>query len=110
MQGNVNTYKKKSRSIISRNYKDMDVEAFMSKIENKLNNIVGNDVNVLANEAVNIIVNCLDEVAPRRKIIMRDRWQGGQWFSEEIHETIKQRDHAHKRARLTKERADWEVF
>jgi len=55
----------------------MDVEAFMSKIDNKLNNIVGNDVNVLANAAVNVIVNCLDEVAPRREIILRDREDNG---------------------------------
>jgi len=32
----------------------------------------------LANVAINVIVECFDEMAPRREVMLRDRWQGKQ--------------------------------
>jgi len=68
LQWNVNVKKKKNRSILCRDYKEMDVDEFMRKIDSKLNDIENNYVNALANVAINVIVEYLDEMAPRKKV------------------------------------------
>jgi len=52
----------------------MNMDEFLSKINCKLNNIEGNEVNALANVAINVIIECLDEVAPSKEVTLRDRW------------------------------------
>jgi len=49
-----------------------------------LNSIEGDSVTALVNLTINVIAEYLDDVAPRRKVILRDRWQGKQWFSDAI--------------------------
>jgi len=88
----------------------MDVEKFIRMIDSNLNSIEGDSVNALANLAINVIVGSLDEVAPRRKVILRDRWQGKQWFSDAIRQIIKQRDETYKLARISKSEKDWDLF
>jgi len=110
LQWNVDIEWRKSRSIISRNYKGMDVETFMTKIDTRLSCIEGNDTNTLANAAVKVMVECLDEEAPAREVALRDKWQGKQWFTGEILEMVKQRDDAYRLARTRKEKNDWEMY
>jgi len=50
--------------------------------DSDLNSIEDDSVNALANLAINVIVEDLDEVASRRKVILQDRWQEKQWFSD----------------------------
>jgi len=78
LQWNVNVKKRENRTIVCKDYRNMDMEKFIRMIDSNLNSIEGDSVNALANLAINVIVDSLDEVAPRRKIIMRDRWQGKQ--------------------------------
>ena len=44
-------------------------------IECNVNILEGNNVNDLANLTINAIVKCLDEVASRKKIILRNKWR-----------------------------------
>jgi len=88
----------------------MDVEKFIRMIYSHLNSIEDDSVNALTNLAINVIVESLDEAAPRRKVILRDRWQDKQWFSDAIRQIIKQRDETYKLAQTSKNEKDWDLF
>jgi len=53
-------------------------EKFIRMIDSNLNSIEGDIVNTLVNLAINVIVESLDEIARRKKVIIRDKWQGKQ--------------------------------
>jgi len=110
LQWNINVKKRENRTIVCRDYRNMDMEKFIRMIDSNLNGIEGDSVNALANLAINVIVDSLDEVAPKRKIIMQDRWQSKQWFSDTICQIIKQRDETYKLARTSKSEKDWDLF
>jgi len=55
-----------------------------------------------------MIVKCIDTVAPRREIKLQNKWQGKQWFSEEIRQ--RQQDETYKVARTSRSTSDWELF
>jgi len=107
---NVKVKEAENRTIICRNYKRMNVEKFMEMIDNSVNVIEDNNVDALANSIVNAIVKCLDKVAPREKIILRNKIQGKQWFSDEIRQLIKQRDETYKLARTGKSEQTWKLY
>jgi len=107
---NVKVKEAENRTIVCRNYKRMNVEKFMEIIDNSVNVIEDNNVDALANLTVNAIVKCLDKVAPREKIILRNKTQGKQWFSDEIWQLIKQRDETYKLARTSKSEETWKLY
>lgn len=43
-------------------------------------------------------------------VIFKNKWQGKQWFSEDIYRLIKQRDIAFETARISKKSEDWDLF
>jgi len=106
---NVRVKEAENRTIVCRNYKKMNVKKFMEMIDNCVNVIEDNNVDALANLTVNAIVKCLDEVAPKKKIILRNKTQGKQWFSE-IWQLIKQRDETYKLARTSKSEDTWRLY
>lgn len=110
LQWNVSAKKKENRTIVCRDYRNIDVEKYIKMIDKNLNSIEGGSVSALANLTISVIVECLDEVAPRKRVILRDRWQGKQWFSEAIRQMVKQRDETYKLARTSKSENDWELF
>jgi len=69
--------KRENRTIVCRDYMSMD-EKFIRMIDSNLNSIEGDIVNTLVNLAINVIVESLDEIARRKKVIIRDKWQGKQ--------------------------------
>ena len=96
-----------------RNYKQMDKEKFARLIKNEFNMVnTMNDstVSELANLAISKIVHCLNLTAPIKRSRIKHNKQRNGWFTEEIHCLIRNRDEAHKIARLTKSREDWEIF
>lgn len=91
----------------------MDVEEFLRLVDTSINNIditEDSNVNTLADLAIDMIIKCLDTVAPNRKIKLQNKWLGKQWFSDEIRQILRQRDKAYETARISKSNADWELF
>lgn len=96
-----------NRTIMCRNYKRMNVDEYRRLVDINLNAIESNNANDLANLAVHVIVKCVDVAAPKQRIKIRDKWKGKQRFSEEIRQSIKQRDEAYKIARISNSDVDW---
>jgi hypothetical protein len=107
---NICVKEKANRTIVCRDYKRMNVDEFMEMVSIGLDAIEDNTVDVMASSAVNTIIECLDKVAPKKKIKLQSKWQEKQWFSEEIRQILKQRDEAYKLARLIKSNEEWELF
>ena len=91
-----------NRTIMYRNYKRLNMDEFRRLVDTNLNAIESNNANDLANLAVHVIIKCLDVVAPKQRIKIKDKWKGRQWFSEEIRQSIRQRDEACKTARISR--------
>lgn len=102
--------KEQDKIIVRRDYKRMDVNKFKEMIDKHLNAIEGDSINILANIAISTIINCLDTVAPPKTIVIKNKWQGKQWYTEYIDQMIKQRDKAYKTARISKCKEDWDLF
>lgn len=107
---NVKLAVNENKIITYRDYKRMDINEFKRKISYCLNAIEGDNINILANSAVKEIINCIDLMAPQKTTLLKRNWQGKQWFCEYIYQLIKERDEAHKVARISKNECDWEVF
>ncbi|CAL1680966.1 unnamed protein product [Lasius platythorax] len=107
---NRNEIEKKSKLIVRRDYKCMDVEEFKRMISAQLNVMDGDSIELVANSAINVIVNSLDKVAPRKAIVLKEKWKGKQWFSGNVYCLAKQRDTAYRVARISKNVNDWELF
>lgn len=107
---NLEEYVGKNKVITYRDYKRMDREKFKEQISVGLDVIEGDNVNVLANFLVKEIIRCLDEVAPLKTILVKQKWQGKSWYGEDIKLMIRQRDEAYKVARIRNSKEDWEVF
>lgn len=99
-----------NKVITYRDYKRMDREKFKEMVRNGLDTIEGDSVNTLANLTVKEIIRCLDITAPLRTMVLGQKSQGKRWFCEEIQVTIKHRNEAYKRARISKTEEDWEIF
>lgn len=63
----------------------MDVEEFKRMVSAQLNVIDGGNIEVIANAAINMIVNNLDKIAPRKMIVLKEKWKTKQWFSGNIY-------------------------
>lgn len=94
--------KEQDKIIIRRDYKRMDIIKFKEMIERHMSAIEGDSINIVANIAISKIIKCLDIVAPPKRIVIKNKWQGKQWYSEYIDQMIKQRDKAYKTARISK--------
>ena len=102
-----------TRLLTYRNYKQMDKKEFARLINNEfklLNNSDNSSVDELANLAISKIVHCLDLTAPIKRVRIKHYKQRNSWFTEDICCLIKQRDEAHRIARVTKSKEDWEMF
>ena len=88
--------------IVRRDYKRMNLLKFMRIVASELKKVKENGMNEMANEAINVIVKCLDIVAPKKTILIRKEWQGKSWFNEDIHDQMQFRDMAYKTARINK--------
>lgn len=102
--------KEQDKIIVRRDYKRMNINKFKEMIDEHLNAIEGDSITILANIAISMIINCLDAVAPPKIIVIKNKWQGKQWYSEFIDLMIKQRDKAYKTARISKSKDDWDLF
>lgn len=100
----------KNNIIIRRDYKRLDVDEFKKIINVYFNAIERESINILANLAIKAIIKCLDMVAPPKIITLKNKWQGKQWYTEYIYHSIKQRDNGYKTVRISKSKADWELF
>jgi len=98
------------RKMVWRDYKKMNIVRFMALVESELEKVEENSINEMANGAVIAIVKCLDIVAPRKKILIRMKWQGKSWFSYEIYRQMQQRDMTYRAARISKCWEDWEKY
>jgi len=88
----------------------MDADEFKRLIELNVNVSEGDNINEIARLMIDSIVKYIDIVAPRKLIVIKNKWQGKQWFSENIYKFINQRDIAHKAARMSNSRKDWDLF
>lgn len=43
-------------------------------------------------------------------VVLKNKWQGKQWYSEYIYQIIKLRNAAYKAARISENKDDWELF
>jgi hypothetical protein len=106
---NVKLVAHENKIITYRDYKRMDIDKFKRMISTCLDAIEGDSINILASLAVKEIIKCLNLTAPQKTILLRQKWQGKQWFGEYIQQLIKERDNAHKVARTSNNECDWEV-
>jgi len=107
---NIGEAKGGNQRILYRDYKRMDVDTFKSLIDLNININEDDSINEIASRIVDTIVECIDVVAPRRSIVIKNKRQGKQWFSEDIYELLNQRDLAHRAARLNSRSEDWILF
>src|SRR5580765_2494273 len=107
---NVSSAVNSNSRCVYRDYKRMDVDEFKRVIHLRFGAIEDGDVNDLANSAINSIVECLDNVAPIKCIKIPHKWQGKQWFSEEIRQHLRLRNEAHREARISGNKDKWELF
>lgn len=107
---NESAKERKGREITCRDYKKIDMDKFLGLNDNNLVNIQADDVDDLADSVIGLIVRSLDEVAPKRNIIIRNKSQGKEWFTKELHKMIKQRDEAYKLARISKSDDKWKMY
>lgn len=99
-----------NRVIKYRDYKRMDLEKFKGMIRSELDTIEGDNVNTLGNLMVQEIIKCLDEMAPLKTIVLRQKWQGKHWYCEKVKLMIKRRDEVYKVAHVSKTEEDWKIF
>lgn len=56
---------------------------------------------ILMNLTISSIVECLDIVAPKRRVRIQNKWQRKQWFTDEVRQSVRQRNEAYKIARIS---------
>jgi len=88
----------------------MDVYTFKGLIDLNININEDDSINEIASRMVDTIVECIHIVAPRRSIVIKNKRQGKQWFSEDIYELMNQRDLAHTAVRLSSRSENWILF
>jgi len=98
------------KKMVRRDYKRMNIVRFMALVGSELGKVEEDGINEMANGAVIAIVKCLDIVAPRKEILIRKKWQGKSWFSDEIYRQMQQRDMTYRAARISKCWEDWEKY
>jgi len=59
---------------------------------------------------VDTIVACIDIVALKKPIVIKNKWQEKQWFSEDIYKLMNYRDLAHRAKRLNNSSKEWDLF
>jgi len=106
LNGNINEVKGGNQRIFCRDYKRMDVDTFKRLIELNININEEESINKIANRMVDTIIECIDIVAPKKPIVIKNKWQGKQWFLEDIYKLMNQRDLAHRAARLSSSSED----
>jgi len=110
LNGNINEVKGGKQKILCRDYKRMDVDTFKRLIELNININEEESINEVADRVVDTIVECIDIVAPKKSIVIKNKWQGKQWFSEDIYELMNQRNLAHRVARSNNSSKEWNLF
>lgn len=98
------------RRIVYRDYERLNVDRFKRLVVSSINGIIENNVHTMADKIVGEIVYSLDQVAPEKVVVLKDKWKGKQWFTQDVYNLIKQRDKAYKVACVSKNRKDWETF
>jgi len=88
LKWNIKEAKGGNQRILYRDYKRMDVVTFKGLIDLNVNINEDESINEIASRMVDTIVECVDIVAPRKSIVIKKKWQGKQWFSEDIHELM----------------------
>ncbi|RLU18430.1 hypothetical protein DMN91_008787 [Ooceraea biroi] len=73
-----------NKLISYRDYKRMDINKFKGMIRSGLDAIEGDNINM--------------------------KWQGKQWYCEDVYQAIRQRDEAHRVARVSGNGEDWKIF
>jgi len=110
LNGNINEAKGGNQRILYRDYKRMDVDTFKKLIELNININEEKSINEIASRMVDTTVECIDIVAPEKPIVIKNKWQEKQWFSEDIYKLMNQRDLAHRAVRLSSSSEDWILF
>jgi len=85
------------------------VDKFKRLIELNINVNEEESINEIASH-IDTIVEYIDIVAPKKPIVIKNKWQGKQWFSEEVYKLMNQRDLAHRVARLNNSSKEWNLF
>lgn len=93
-----------------RNFKNYDERTFQNKLLDTEwdNNII--DTNRLAENLINNIATCLDEVCPVKEIIVPTKYADKKWITEDILQAIKERDNRYEAARITNSEEDWNIY
>jgi len=71
LKGNINEVKGGKQRILCRDYKRMDVDTFKRLIELNININEEENINEIASRMVDIIVECIDIVAPEKPIVIK---------------------------------------
>lgn len=88
----------KYREFNGRNYSEFNVDEFNRLIEDRIDQGQGLEVSERAKKFVDITVDSLDNVAPRKKFRIPKVWEGKKWFSDDIRVATDRRDVAYKNA------------
>jgi len=85
---NIEEAKEESQRILCRDYKKMDVNHFKRLVELNINVNKEESVNEITSRMIDSIVECID-VAPKKPIVIKNMWQGKQWFSKDTYQLMK---------------------
>jgi len=107
---NIKKAKEGNQRILCQDDKRMDVNTFKRLIELNININKEESINEIASRIVDTIVECIDILAPKKPIVIKNKWQGKQWFSEHIYKLMNQRDLAHRVARSNNSSKEWSLF
>jgi len=107
---NIKKARKGSQRILCQDYKRMDIDKFKRLVELNINVNEEESIKEIASRMIDTIVECIDIVAPKKPIVIKNKWQGKQWFSENIYQLMNQRDLTHKIVGLNNSSKDWNWF
>lgn len=91
-------------------FKNYDERTFQKKLLNTEWNSNIIDSNTLANNLINNMLSCLDEVCPVKEIIVPTKYADKRWISEEVLQAMKERDNKYEAARITNSEEDWNTY
>jgi len=89
---NIKEVREGSQRILCRDYKRMDVDTFKRLIELNINVNEEESINEIASYMIDLIVECIDIIASKKPIVIKNKWQGKQSFSEDIYQLMNQRN------------------
>lgn len=93
-----------------RTYKRMNIENFISELQQRVVNNWELDINERASGFVKNMVAALDVVAPERTFKIPKTWVGKVWFTDDIKRAASVRDRAYGKAIYTRSEQDWRQY